>query len=171
MSVNPQLVDQRSSPLIIFTVGTAASGKSSWAKSMQEQYASLQVTILERDMIRVALYQTEQGGEFSWNDWNSAWEGKVQKLWEERLLKVLKTSAVIILADTHLDVADLRKKTAWLREQGAHDFVLKYFPPLPLTELLRRDQGRGHPVGGEALREHIKKIASEELYWEAIERA
>ncbi len=169
MSVHTPSTVHEAFPLIIFTVGTAASGKSTWAQSMQEKHSSLRTIILERDMIRATLYEAETGKTFSWGGWNPGWENKVQWLWEQRVREALPGSDVLILADTHLDPHDLQKKMTWLRELGASEFVLKYFPALPLTELLRRDQGRNHPVGGEALREHLKKIVSEEHYWAAIE--
>ncbi|WP_226857077.1 AAA family ATPase [Acidithiobacillus concretivorus] len=169
MSADSQPVDQENLPLVIFTVGTAASGKSSWAISMQAKHPGLRILILERDMIRVALQEAETGQPFSWSEWNPAWESKVQWLWEQRVRDAVKQCEVLILADTHLDVVELQKKATWLRELGLTDFTLKYFPALPLTDLLRRDQGRTHPVGGEALREHLKKIVAEDRYWAAIE--
>ncbi|WP_414039153.1 AAA family ATPase [Acidithiobacillus sp. M4-SHS-6] len=161
--------DQRDFPLIIFTVGTAASGKSSWAEAMRSRHTSLRIGILERDMIRVELFEAEADKAFSWGDWNPDWENKVQCLWEQRVQELAKQCDALILADTHLDAVELQKKALWLRKLGATEITLQYFPALPLTELLRRDQGRSHPVGGEALREHLKKIGPEEQYWAAIE--
>ncbi len=169
MGADSQPVDQEKLPLVIFTVGTAASGKSSWAISMQAKHPALRIIILERDMIRVALQEAETGQPFSWREWDPAWESKVQWLWEQRVHDAVKQCDVLILADTHLDAVELQKKATWLRELGVTDFALKYFPALPLTDLLRRDQGRTHPVGGEALREHLKKIVAEDRYWAAIE--
>ncbi|PKY09862.1 hypothetical protein B1757_12760 [Acidithiobacillus marinus] len=160
---------QQDFPLIIFTVGTAASGKSSWAEAMRSRHPSLRIGILERDMIRVELFEAEADKPFSWTDWNPALENKVQWLWEQRVQELARKCDALILGDTHLDVGELRKKVIWLRELGAKEFTLHYFPALPLTDLLRRDQSRIHPVGGEALREHLKKIAPEEHYWAAIE--
>ncbi len=169
MSDSSPSTDQQDFPLIIFTVGTAASGKSSWAEAMRARHPSLRICILERDMIRVELFEAEADKPFSWTDWNQAWENKVQWLWEQRVQELAKQCDALILADTHLDTGELRKKATWLRELGASEFTLQYFPALPLTDLLRRDQGRSHPVGGEALREHLKKIGAEEQYWAAIE--
>ena len=42
-------------PVLIFTIGVSASGKSIWSKQIQAQYASLRIVIIERDAIRTSL--------------------------------------------------------------------------------------------------------------------
>ena len=154
--------------LAIFTVGPAASGKSSWAKSVASRYAGLRIAIIERDAIRVALHVAEAGMPFSWSSWNHALEGQVQWLWEQAVRKALQEHDAIILADTHLDLTHLNKEVAWLRCMGVVDMAIQYFPALPLVELIRRDQSRPHAVGAAVLREHIQKLQAEERYWAAL---
>ncbi|MHB8320488.1 MAG: AAA family ATPase [Acidithiobacillus sp.] len=165
LAATGRMPDLKTSPLVIFTVGTAASGKSTWARSMQSRYTGLRIAIIERDGIRVSLHEGKSEGVFSWPAWNPALEGKVQRLWEQQVRGAIGTHDVLVLADTHLDVADLAKKAQWLRDQGVTEMSVHYFPALPLMELIRRDRGRGHPVGGEVLREHIKKLEPEDRYW------
>lgn len=45
--------------LAIFTVGTAASGKSTWARSVVSKYPGLRIAVIERDAIRMALHAAE----------------------------------------------------------------------------------------------------------------
>lgn len=156
--------------LVIFTVGTAASGKSTWAKSVAARYPGLRIAIVERDAIRVALHIAESGTPFSWSNWNRALENRVQWLWEQAVQDALSSHDVIILADTHLDADLLKKEVALMRGLGVLDMAIQYFPALPIVELIRRDQGRSNFVGAAVLREHLQKLLPEECFWAALEQ-
>ncbi len=154
--------------LAIFTVGTSASGKSSWAQTQCTRYPELKIRIIERDRLRQEVFAADNRPDFSWSQWDPAKEEQVQRLWEEALRQALDQD-VLILADTHLDPKRLEEESAWLASLGVRDMAIQYFASEPLVELIRRDQGRPHPVGAAVLREQIQKMQPEERYWEALE--
>lgn len=156
--------------LVIFTVGPAASGKSTWAKSVASRHPGLRIAIIERDAIRIALHVAEADTPFSWTNWNRTLEDRVQWLWEKAVQDALSSNEVVILADTHLDLPYLDIEVAWLRSLGVLDMAIQYFPALPLVKLIRRDQGRQNFVGAAVLREHIRKLLPEERYWAVLEQ-
>lgn len=156
--------------LVIFTVGTAASGKSTWARSVASSYPGLRIAIVERDAVRVALHMADVGTPFSWSNWNRSFENRVQWLWEKSVQDALPDHDVIILADTHLDLSYMDDEVAWLRGLGIMDMVIQYFPALPLVGLIRRDQGRPNFVGAAVLREHVQKLLPEECYWVVLDQ-
>ncbi|MBN6742482.1 hypothetical protein JKG47_18575 [Acidithiobacillus sp. MC6.1] len=51
------------------------------------------------------------------------------------------------------------------------DVAIQYFPPTPLPLLIRLDTGRQCSVGASALREQLKYLQREEVYWEAVQGA
>lgn len=157
--------------LVIFTVGTAASGKSTWAKSVVSKYPGLRIAVIERDAIRMALHAAEAGTPFSWANWNRVLEDRVQWLWERAVRDALADHDTIILADTHLDPGLFGKEVALLREFGVTDMAIQYFPAVPLVDIIRRDQGRANFVGAAVLREHIQMLQPEEQYWAVLEQA
>lgn len=156
--------------LAIFTVGTAASGKSTWARSVVSKYPGLRIAVIERDAIRMALHAAEADTPFSWTNWNRVLEDRVQWLWERAVRDALSEHDTIILADTHLDPDLLVKEVAVLRGMGVVDMSIQYFPALPLVDLIRRDQSRAHFVGAGVLREHIQNLQPEDRYWAALKQ-
>ncbi|MGC8467434.1 MAG: AAA family ATPase [Acidithiobacillus sp.] len=154
--------------LAIFTVGTSAAGKSSWAQTQCTRYPELKIRIIERDRLRQEVFAAENAQDFSWSQWDPAKEERVQWLWETALREALDQD-VLILADTHLDPRKLEEESAWLASLGVREMAIQYFAPEPLVELIRRDQSRPHSVGAAILREQIQKIQPEERYWEALE--
>ncbi|MGR2929497.1 AAA family ATPase [Acidithiobacillus ferriphilus] len=167
------LLEEKPSPLIIFTVGTSASGKSTWARAMQSQYSSLNIHVIERDAIRAALYYEASGQPFSWKTWDKAQEDRVQSLWEEAIRQAIMEADVLIIADTHLDPERLAPYAEWirsLRTTGSDpEMIIQYFSSIPLIDLIRRDQGRINSVGGAVLREQLQRLQPEEHYWRAVE--
>ncbi|MBU2788212.1 AAA family ATPase, partial [Acidithiobacillus sp. VAN18-1] len=106
-------------PLVIFTVGTSASGKSTWARAMQAEHPLLNITIIERDAIRESLHRSTAQSPFSWSAWDRSLEDTVQRLWEEQITDALAgcnplpgcnpckvptpcESPVVIISDTNL---------------------------------------------------------------------
>ncbi|MHB8115344.1 MAG: AAA family ATPase [Acidithiobacillus ferrivorans] len=166
------LLKEKASPLIIFTVGTSASGKSTWARAMQAKYSSLNIQIIERDAIRAALHKAS-GKPFSWATWDKAQEDRVQQLWEEAIRQAITEADVLIIADTHLDPKRLAAYAEWLRSlqtTGTNpEMIIQYFSSIPLIDLIRRDQGRANSVGGTVLREQLQQLQPEEHYWRAVE--
>lgn len=156
--------------LEIFTVGTAASGKSTWAKTVVSEYPGLRIVVIERDAIRMALHATEADTPFSWTNWNRVLEDKVQWLWERAVRDALPEHDTIILADTHLDPDLLGEEVAVLRGFGVTDMAIQYFPALPLVDLIRRDQSRANFVGAVVLREHLQMLQAEDRYWAVLEK-
>ncbi|OCB03395.1 hypothetical protein BBC27_00695 [Acidithiobacillus ferrivorans] len=163
---------EKPSPLIIFTVGTSASGKSTWARAMQTQYSSLNIHVIERDAIRATLHKAS-GQPFSWQTWDKAQEDRVQSLWEEAIRQSITEADVLIIADTHLDPERLAPYAEWMRSlqtTGSHlEMIIQYFSSIPLIDLIRRDQGRINAVGGTVLREQLQRLQPEEHYWRAVE--
>ncbi len=154
--------------LLIFTVGTSASGKSSWAQSMRAQYPKLRIAILERDQLRQEMLHKETGQVFSWASWNAKWEPAIQERWQEAVRENLDGDALII-ADTHIDPQQLVKEATFAKDLGIREMVIQYFSVQPLVELIRRDQDRPYPVGAAILREQIQRLRPEEEYWMALE--
>ena len=165
-------LEEKPSPLIIFTVGTSASGKSTWARAMQTKYSSLNIHIIERDAIRADLHKAS-GRPFSWATWDKAQEERVQSLWQEAVRQAMTEADALIIADTHIDPERLAPYAEWirsLRTAGSHlEMIIQYFPSMPLIDLIRRDQGRVNSVGGAVLREQLQRLQPEEHYWRAVE--
>ncbi|MBN6742681.1 AAA family ATPase [Acidithiobacillus sp. MC6.1] len=158
-------------PLAIFTIGTSASGKSTWARAMQAEHPFLDITIIERDAIRESIHRSTAQSPFSWGAWDRSLENTVQWLWEEQIADALAKSQVVIISDTNLDAGLLRERARWLAGLGVNDLAIRYFPARPLIELIRMDQQRPYPVGASVLREQLRKIQPEEAYWGAVEAA
>ncbi|MBN6741418.1 AAA family ATPase [Acidithiobacillus sp. MC6.1] len=167
-------------PLAIFTVGTSASGKSTWARAMQAEHPLLNIMIIERDAIRQNLHRSTAQSPFSWGAWDRSLEDTVQRLWEEQIMDALAgcspcrvptpcESPVVIISDTNLDAGSLLERARWLAGLGVKDMTIRYFPARPLIELIRMDQQRPYPVGASVLREQLRKIQPEEAYWGAVE--
>ncbi|MEL5848306.1 MAG: AAA family ATPase [Candidatus Igneacidithiobacillus chanchocoensis] len=154
--------------LAILTVGTSASGKSTWAQSLAERFPQLRINILERDQLRQELYAEANDTPFSWADWDSQLEEEVQSRWLQRLRELLDAD-VLVLADTHIDPAQLTREARILADLGVRELLLQYFPPRPLVELIRYDQNRSAPVGAAVLRQQIQRLQPEEVYWQALE--
>jgi predicted kinase len=154
--------------LAILTVGTSASGKSTWAQSLVERFPQLRINILERDQLRQELYAEANDTPFSWADWDNQLEEEVQSRWLQRLRQLLDAD-VLVLADTHLDSAQLIREARILADLGVRELILQYFPARPLVELIRYDQNRSAPVGAAVLRQQIQRLQPEEVYWQALE--
>jgi len=154
--------------LVIFTVGTSASGKSSWAQKQCARYPELKIRIFEKDRLRQEIQAAEDSRDVPQSARDADREARLQQLWETSLREALDQD-VLILADTHIDPQSLEEESAWLAELGVRDMAIQYFPPEPLVELIRRDQSRPHSVGAAVLREQIQKLQGEERYWEALE--
>ena len=154
--------------LAIFTVGTSASGKSTWARGLRESFPGLQIEILERDQLRQELHGKENHTPFSWSDWDSRREDEIQERWLARVRSLLDAD-VLVLADTHIDPAQLAREAKVLAGLEVREMTLKYFPAQPLVELIRQDQNRPCPVGAAVLREQIQRLRPEEEYWQALE--
>ncbi|WP_308388376.1 AAA family ATPase [Acidithiobacillus sp. AMEEHan] len=156
--------------LVLFTVGTSASGKSTWAQDLGTRFPHLQMEILERDQLRREQHSKSRGTPFSWSDWDVAQESEIQTQWLERVRDLLSAD-VLILADTHIDPEQLAREAALLCEMGVREMAVQYFPAQPLVELIRKDQGRAYPVGAAVLREQIQRLQPEDAYWQALEAA
>ena len=112
--------------LVILTVGTAASGKSTWAKSAVLKYPGLRIAVIERDAIRMALHAAEYGTPFSWAAWN----------------RVLETRG---------DTLNPLKRVSFLLNGTVHGHApgSPHKHPAALDSVLRQDNtGRTDPVGG-----------------------
>ena len=154
--------------LVLFTVGTSASGKSTWAQDLGKRFPHLQIAILERDQLRREQYGKSHDTAFSWTDWDVGQESEIQKQWVERLHDLLSAD-VLVLADTHIDPEQLTREASLLCEMGVREMALQYFPAQPLVELIRKDQSRSYPVGAAVLREQIQRLRPEDAYWQALE--
>ncbi|MDD3759715.1 MAG: AAA family ATPase [Acidithiobacillus sp.] len=156
--------------LVLFTVGTSASGKSTWAQDLGKRFPHLQIAILERDQLRRAQYDKNHDTAFSWTGWDVGQESEIQKQWVEQVRRLLDAD-VLVLADTHIDPEQLAREATLLCEMGVREMALQYFPAQPLVELIRKDQGRSYPVGAAVLREQIQRLQPQDAYWQALEAA
>ncbi|MEY2341597.1 AAA family ATPase [Acidithiobacillus sp. IBUN Pt1247-S3] len=156
--------------LVLFTAGTSASGKSTWAQGLSRRFPHVQVQILERDQLRRELHAERHNTPFSWADWDTKQESEIQERWLQRVQGLLETD-VLVLADTHIDPEQLAREATLMAELGVREMALQYFPAQPLVELIRHDQSRNYPVGAAVLREQIQRLRPEDAYWRALEAA
>ena len=154
--------------LVVFTVGTSASGKSTWARALSGRFPHLQVQILERDQLRRELHAERHATPFSWANWNTQQESEIQERWLQRVQGLLDAD-VLVLADTHIDPEQLAREATLMADLGVREMALQYFPAHPLVELIRHDQSRSLPVGAAVLREQIQRLRPEDEYWHSLE--
>ncbi|MBN6742550.1 hypothetical protein JKG47_18940 [Acidithiobacillus sp. MC6.1] len=136
--------------LAVFTVGTAASGKRTWAESLPSRFQHLRFAIVREEVM-------------------TADDVDAFDRWKEAVNEVIKdTPDVLVLCATNLNPAVLREHESWLRDYVV-DVAIQYFPPTPLPLLIRWDTGCEASVGASALREQLKHLQREDVYWDAVQ--
>lgn len=135
--------------LAVFTVGTSACGKRAWAESLSSRFRHLRFAIVYEDVM-------------------TSGDSNVLGHWKEIVNKALKdTPDVLVLCATNLNPSILREQESWLRDYVL-DVAIQYFPPTPLPLLIRSDTGREASVGASTLREQLKRLQGEDVYWDAV---
>lgn len=129
--------DQDPRPLVIFTVGVTASGKTTWANQTQKEHPNLDIAIIP----------TPEAKHRARDKW----------------LKTIRANLgknVIIMDGSNLDTAQIQDDMNDLQKMGITDIAIEYFNSESLFILLRRNGGRD----GEKIRDELQRIQNKEKY-------
>lgn len=150
----------------ILTVGTSASGKSTWAKHQCLQYNWIQI---ERDSIREFLlatkFQHNPNGETISDNIYQHWKFKNEELVTEQfdilINQAFKNNLNIICSDTNLNKG--RRDVLKLKlEALGYEVEYKIFgEDLSIEELCKRDGYRKNTVGNSTISKQYKTFREE----------
>jgi len=141
---------------ITITIGCPASGKSTWARQQQEKYVAdgQSCAIIERDMIRDALYGTassEAAAKWYYGQGTAdfiAAETAVSEIEESMLVAAIDQCDHVIVSDCHASPASYRQTMATIDQcrhmiERHHEINHVYFA-ISLREAMVRNEGRAN---------------------------
>lgn len=157
---------------LVITLGVSASGKTTYAESLN-QVGWMNVN---RDDIRKSIYESEHNENFHWDKWDWSREDEVTAEQEKLVLLAKEQNMNVIISDTNLSTK-AQGKWKGMADSLDFQFECKVFH-VTLKEALRRDSLRSSQVGASIIRrqystyqnnckgfilEHFKNLLTE--YW------
>lgn len=128
------------------TVGTSASGKTTWARERLANAKPGTLVVVNRDDIRWDIMR-DRGLIPSWSKWKWKWEKDVNEIVETQIRNAWLKGADLIISDTNLNPGRRAALIRKLRDEyGYEDVQLVHFY-VSWEEAIRRDNSREHGVG------------------------
>ena len=130
------------------TIGCSASGKSSYAETLELQG----VYRLERDIIRESILASKNPNykreyENLYRYWNFKWEDEVTRVFNDTLAHLAEHDTDVIISDTNLNKGRRNTLIKTLEDLGYEVEIIVFGRELTLQELWKRDTYRKNTVG------------------------
>lgn len=137
----------------IFTVGCSASGKSTFAHSLDESWI-----VIERDLIRSQIVKLENPGFDGniWEKWKFSREKEVNEIKTEQVEAATEMGFNICFSDTNLNPVYLNRDIQFMESNG-YNVEIKLFDE-PIDVLIERDKNRLNSVGEKVIRDQFEKF-------------
>ena len=136
----------RTDQTIFITIGLPASGKTTWAKNLLNdyfpigfKYTNIQCARVNNDDIRDELLVGQEHPE----KWTPKFEKEVRQVRMDRIQRYLKDGFDVIVDNTHLNPKTLASLKTWLGQKFPEVKIIeKDFRDIPLQTCIDRDKER-----------------------------
>lgn len=151
----PSLPADGDPPVVIALRGLPGSGKSTWARTVQQAYPPGTVARINNDDFSQTLFGSTN------SHFTPGVAGALRSLRANALTALLKTSSVrmVIIDNTNLNERTVREMEDVAQSYGATMQVDDRFLSIPLEVCLQRNAGRADPVPESVIRRMSKQAA------------